>query len=310
MIPARASSNPEFRMGDKVVVAEGTYQGTLGVFLGLREDANWADIQEFNGVVRSHPVRWLAKQTEELESRRAISQYGGHPKGAYAMSRTRIAALSILWIVLSAPLLDAGDLSRYREFQFGTDLPAVAKQAGVKPSDAQVIHQRPALIQELEWQPQDLSGYSGKADSIKDIRFSFYNGELFQIVVNYDRYRTEGLTAEDLISAISAQYGTATKPDAEIMFPSLYQETVKVIARWEDSQYSLDLVRSSYQHSFGIVVWAKRLDALARTATTEALRLDEQEAPQRELEHNKREEAENLMQQERARQVNKPGFRP
>jgi hypothetical protein len=65
-IPARARSNREFRTGDKVVLAEGTYQGTLGVFLELREDANWADIQELNGSVRSHPVRWLAKQTEEL----------------------------------------------------------------------------------------------------------------------------------------------------------------------------------------------------------------------------------------------------
>lgn len=52
-------NNPGFQAGDNVVLAEGAYQGTPGEFLSLREDANWADIQERNGRVRSHPVRWL-----------------------------------------------------------------------------------------------------------------------------------------------------------------------------------------------------------------------------------------------------------
>jgi len=48
------------REGDEVVLADGTHQGTLGVFLRLREDVNWADITERNGSIRSHPVAWLA----------------------------------------------------------------------------------------------------------------------------------------------------------------------------------------------------------------------------------------------------------
>jgi hypothetical protein len=51
---------PVFREGDEVVLAEGTYQGTPGVFLRLRKDANWADIAERNGSIRRHPVAWLA----------------------------------------------------------------------------------------------------------------------------------------------------------------------------------------------------------------------------------------------------------
>ena len=53
-------AGPQFREGDEVVLAEGTYQGTLGVFLRLKEDVNWADITERNGSIRSHPVAWLA----------------------------------------------------------------------------------------------------------------------------------------------------------------------------------------------------------------------------------------------------------
>jgi hypothetical protein len=49
-----------FHEGDQVVLAQGSYQGTLGVFLRLKEDPNWADITEPAGNVRSHPVRWLA----------------------------------------------------------------------------------------------------------------------------------------------------------------------------------------------------------------------------------------------------------
>jgi len=52
-----------FREGDEVVLAKGSYQGTLGVFLHLKEDTNWADIRERNRDIRSHPVIWLAHYT-------------------------------------------------------------------------------------------------------------------------------------------------------------------------------------------------------------------------------------------------------
>jgi len=52
--------DPGFREGDEVVLARGSYQGTLGVFLHLKKDSNWADIRERNGLIRSHPVIWLA----------------------------------------------------------------------------------------------------------------------------------------------------------------------------------------------------------------------------------------------------------
>ena len=75
MIAARPLNNPEFRAGDKVVLAEGTYQGTPGVFVKLREDVNWADIQELNGTVRSHPVSWL--QHSNLTGKLPASESGG-----------------------------------------------------------------------------------------------------------------------------------------------------------------------------------------------------------------------------------------
>ncbi len=55
------SDRPVFHEGDQVVLADGTYQGTPGIFLRLRKDATWADITERDGSVRSHPLAWLAR---------------------------------------------------------------------------------------------------------------------------------------------------------------------------------------------------------------------------------------------------------
>jgi hypothetical protein len=69
------------------------------------------------------------------------------------MISTRSLVISISLAVLSMPLIYAQDLSKYREFQLGMNLLAAAKQADMKPSEARVIYQRPAVIQELEWRP-------------------------------------------------------------------------------------------------------------------------------------------------------------
>ena len=212
----------------------------------------------------------------------------------------------------SAASIEAQDLSRYREFQFGMGLPAVAKLTDMKSSEAKVIHQRPAVIQELKWQPELSLSSSPQADPVRSILFSFYNGELFRIVVSYDRYKTQGLTTKDVVEAISTEYGTATRPAAEITFSSshVYDDSEVVIARWEDSQYSFNLFRSSYQPTFGMVAFSKRLDALAREAVVEAIQLDEQEAPQREIDRQMKADDESRAAQQKARIANKPNFRP
>ena len=54
------SAETGFRESDEVVLAKGSYQGTLGIFVRFRKDPRWADIMERNGRMRSHPVEWLA----------------------------------------------------------------------------------------------------------------------------------------------------------------------------------------------------------------------------------------------------------
>lgn len=227
------------------------------------------------------------------------------------MTSFHVLAVSLSCAVLAAPSLHGGDLSTYRGYQIGAPLLTVAGQLRVDPSEVKVIHRRPALIQEIEWRPQPF-GPAAQVESAEKVVFGFYNGQLYRIAVDYDRYKTEGLTAEDLIEGISATYGTAKRGAADIVLPSKYgdDETLHVLARWEDAEYSFDLVRFSYQPGFTLMAVSKRLDALARAATIEAVRLDAQEAPQREIELQKKQEEGNRVQQEKARLENKPGFRP
>ena len=58
--PAEPIAVPTFQKGDIVCLAKGTYQGTIGTFLNLKDDdPHWADILEQNLQVRSHPIEWL-----------------------------------------------------------------------------------------------------------------------------------------------------------------------------------------------------------------------------------------------------------
>ena len=237
------------------------------------------------------------------------------------MTGWRPLAMSIAWLVLSAPLVDAQDLSRYRDLRFDMTLTAVAQQVGVKPSEARTIHQRPALIQELAWQPQFMTGASAQTDPVRTITCSFYNGRLFRIVVTYDRDKIEGLTEQDIVDAMSASYGLATLSATQInLSPAPAQNYLasdspastrneRVAALWEDSQYSMSLVHSAYPPSFGLVLFSKQMNALALVATVEATRLDTQEAPQREVDRLKVQAEATRVKTEKARLVNKAAFR-
>jgi hypothetical protein len=209
-----------------------------------------------------------------------------------------------------SPVAEAEDLSKYRSFQLGMDLPTVAKQAGTTPAQAKLVHHRPVLIQELSCRLQ-ATGSSSQTETAKDVLFSFYKGQLFQIVVSYDRYATEGLTVEDIAKAISSVYGLAAKPPA-IAKPAAgpYGDSEESVAVWQDSQHRFDLIRSSYGPSFRLVGVLKRLEVLAREATLEANRLDGIEAPQREAARIAGEEEAARVKLEKARVANLPNFRP
>ena len=128
------------------------------------------------------------------------------------------------------------------------------------------------------------------------------------MLVTYDGSAIKGLTDEDMVQIISAKYGVATRPVAEVNFPTnpSYNPTEKVIARWENTEYSLNLFRSSATDTFAIVTFDKHLDSQAAVSIAESVELERQEAPQKEVERAKK-ETDDL---ERLRQKNIEVLRP
>ena len=231
------------------------------------------------------------------------------------MIKTRTLAIGALGLVLSTHSLQGQGRPQYRDFQLGGNLPSVSAVAGVAASAAKTIHLRPAVIQELEWRlPYSASGSTSlQNDPVRQIVFSFYNDQLSKMVVDYDHDRTAGMTDADLIEAISTAYGPALKQAAKkarSVVSQLEEESGTPIARWGDTDYSVVLYRSSYASGFRIIVTSLRLDALARSADKQAIRLDEREAPQREIARQKKEKEDTRLSQEKARIANKAGFRP
>lgn len=199
--------------------------------------------------------------------------------------------LAASMILLSASVIHAQDLSKYRNFSFGSSLVSVSKQVDRQPADAQVIHQLPALIQELDWYPPMSFDSSRPAEPVEKVVFSFCNGALYRMLVVYDGSSTKGLGDEDMIRIVSAKYGVATRPAARVDFPMnpSYDATAKVMARWEDSEYSLNLIRSSGSDTFALLMFDKGLDAEAALSIAESVELERQEAPQKEVERAKKE---------------------
>ncbi len=224
------------------------------------------------------------------------------------MKAIRYSMLCFVVLLLTAPLLRAQDLSKYRHFTLGMSLTKVLERTDQKMADVKVIHGRPALIQELTWWPPNLPGASFQSDTVEQILFSFYNGELHKISVTYDRTSTEGLTAEDMVKSISAKYGPPTNVVLELDSATNERYEVKQmpVASWEDAQYCFNLVRSSFTDRLGLIIYSKRVNAEAELAIAEAVNLEEQEGPQREAERQKK-QTDDL---ETARQKNRKIFRP
>ena len=227
------------------------------------------------------------------------------------MNSTRPLVIAV-GIILGGQLAFAQDMSRYRAYVLASSLDSVVAASGARAADAKTLHERPATIQELEWRAQYVDSRNTQADPVREITFTFYDDALYQVSVTYDRDRTEGLTNSDLVEALSTVYGapmpasarTRTSPPVEAFPDSV------VIARWENADSLLTLLRGSYRPEFQLILVSKSLNARARTAVREAVRLDAIEAPRREAEQRKKEAGDATAARDKARSANKAAFRP
>jgi len=218
----------------------------------------------------------------------------------------RLALFLGIFVIFSCQLAGGADLSHYRQFEFGMSSAEVSRLIGVETSKVVIVHRRPALVEELQWIPYLYSGTVNGLDPVRDMEFRFLDGKLYRILIHYDPQKTEGMTSADLTESISRIYGVpgSLRPHSTLSLGD--SESADIVARWQDQQFSFSLVRTGYAGDFGLMAISKALDHNADLAIAEAVRLDEQERPAREMQQAK----DISLAKEKVRPVNKANFRP
>ena len=234
------------------------------------------------------------------------------------MTRTRalcrLAAIVACLVTLSVAVLSAQDRSRYRDYQIGDDLQNIAEQSGAVLPAARIIPRDPAVLRELEWRPQYFRGGPLPADAVARITFGFYDDQLFRIVVDYDRRRTEGMTEADMVGAISEIYGPPSRRAGvihAIASKDSDQDADLLVACWDGVEYSVTLLGAHDSPAFRLVVASTRLGTLAQVAGVGAVPLDSYDGPARDV-HSRvnDDEAGQSAEYKKARLANKAAFRP
>jgi hypothetical protein len=228
------------------------------------------------------------------------------------MNSARSLVVAVAIVLLGGQVTSAQDTSRYRLYVLDSSLDTVVAASGARAADAKTLYDRPATIQELQWRAPYVGTGATLADPVRDIVFSFYNGALYQVVVNYDRERTEGLTSRDIINSLSADYGvpaaastkTGSNPPPDAVPDSL------ILARWESPTSLLVLVRGRYEPEYRLLLISKDSSTRARGAIREAIRLNALEAPRREAEQRTKDASDASAARGKTRDTNKAAFRP
>jgi hypothetical protein len=224
------------------------------------------------------------------------------------MNITRVCLIASV-LVCSSELGWAQDLLRYRAYVLESSLDSVVATSGARAADAKTLYERPEKIQELEWRAPYASSDDRMADPVRGAVFTFVDDALYQIVVKYDRDRTDGLTDGDIVESLTTVYGQPAPKASKNARLALPEDTVR-LALWESPGSWVALVRGAYSPDFQLVLMSKTLSTRARDAIRESGRLDVIEAPRREEEQRKRELAELNAARTKARTTNKAAFRP
>jgi hypothetical protein len=231
--------------------------------------------------------------------------------GRSSLTNIRVVLFTLLCILCVRQLAAAQEMLQYRQYALGGSLASVLKTSAVSQGDVRTVHERPARIQEFEWR----APYVGRErpDSVRHIRFSFYDDQLYRMVVTYDRSRIEGLTNTDIVESLTATYGAPLlepTQNSRAAAPASILNESTIVARWDNSASMMTLTRGVYSREVQLSLTSIALDQRARSAIVEAVKLDAAEAPQRERARLAKEGEEAQAAAQKAREANKPVFQP
>jgi hypothetical protein len=224
------------------------------------------------------------------------------------MKKSRLFWVGLV-LVLGSQVMSAQDAMGYRAYALNTSLDTVLATSGGRAADARVLHERPAMIQELEWRAPYANAAGERVDPVRQITFLFCDDALYQVVVSYDPDRTDGLSNGEIIDALTTAYGSPMPGSARNRPLDAPLDTV-VLAQWDRAGASLTLLRRVYSAEFQLLLTSKVLATRARSAIREAERLNIVDAPRREREQRTKDAVEATAARDKIRAANKAAFRP
>ena len=178
----------------------------------------------------------------------------------------RLVAVSLFVAASSVSLFGAQTRTFYRTYRMGDDQLTISRQIGV-PSAPGTMAGSPGTVQDLKWRSQYAHrGDARPGDPVARLVFSFYEDQLFRIVIDYASDRTEGMTEADMVAAVSHVYGPPAKrirPTEQAGLPRQQLEDT-VIAEWITGAHHISLLTAGGQAAFRMIVSSVPLEAFAR----------------------------------------------
>lgn len=175
-------------------------------------------------------------------------------------------AVALLCIATYPSLLGAQSRPDYRTYRMGDDPVSIARQIGL-PSPAAAAPRVLGPVVDLRWRAQYVRrGGTPSSDPVAVLVFSFYEDQLFRIVIDYSSDRTEGMTEADMVAAVSRVYGPPAKrtdpPNAVGLHPQRPADSV--VAQWIDGELRVALLAVRDQSAFRVIIASVPLEGRVR----------------------------------------------
>jgi hypothetical protein len=227
---------------------------------------------------------------------------------------TSIRRVVVVWLFLAtcASLLAAQSRHDYRMYRMGDDPLSIAQQLGV-PSPADAVPGVVGPVRELRWRAQRVRpGDTPSGDPVALLVFSFYEDQLFRIVIDYSTERTEGMTEADMVAAVSRTYGPPAKrtdpPNPVGLHPQ--RPVDSVVAQWIAGELRVALLAVRDQSVFRVIVASVPLERRARGAGAHEASADLQDWASIDVERPSASIEKAGSAQDRTRQANIASFIP
>lgn len=184
---------------------------------------------------------------------------------------TTLIRRAILVLLCSSMFASVGAQERafYRTYHIGDNVLGISRQLGVSPAAAAL--RALGTLNELTWRAQyPRRGDAPAIDPVSRLVFTFYEDQLFRIVIDYSPDRTEEMTEGDMVEAVSKVYGPpARRTDAPNGVRSRLEGPAdSIIAQWIDGEQQVALL-AVRGPAFRMVVTSTLLQALANAATAD-----------------------------------------